>query len=202
MPLIEGARGAEEPAALKPLSAGREVVEDYRFTQLSLRAHPLQFLRGELVRRGTVRCGELGGIKDGTLVEVAGVILVRQRPGSAKGVLFITLEDETGVANIILWPDVFEEHRTVVMSAAMLSVRGRVQRQGIVIHVIGAQVVDRTPMLRRVGDMEMPRLTSPSDGMRGGSPDRGEKGWKPQVRSDYHYRDRENHIPIKSRDFH
>jgi error-prone DNA polymerase len=202
LPLIALSETNEEPVILKPLSAGREVVEDYRFTQLSLRAHPLQFLRGELVRQGMVRCIDLGDTKDGTVVEVAGVILVRQRPGSAKGVLFITLEDETGVANIILWPDVFEEHRTTVMSAAMLSVRGRVQRQGIVIHVIGAKVIDRTPMLRRVGDMDMPRLTSPSDGMRGGSPDRGEKGWKPQVRSDYHYRDRENHIPIKSRDFH
>ncbi len=202
LPLIALTETHEEPAVLKSLSAGREVVEDYRSTQLSLRAHPLQFLRGELARRGMVECLELGDIKDGTLVEVAGVILVRQRPGSAKGVLFITLEDETGVANIILWPDVFEEHRTVVMSAAMLSVRGRVQRQGIVIHVIGAHVIDRTPMLRRVGDMDMPRLTSPADGMRGGTPDRGEKGWKPQIRSDYHFRDRESHIPIKSRDFH
>jgi error-prone DNA polymerase len=151
-----------------------------------------------------IRCADLAGTRDGTVDEVAGVILVRQRPGSAKGVLFITLEDETGVANIILWPDVFEAHRTTVMSAAMLSVRGRVQRQGIVIHVIGDHLADQTPMLRRVGDMEMPRLTSPSDGMRGGSPDRGETGWKPKVRSDYHFRDRdrENDIPIKSHDFH
>ncbi|WP_375427757.1 error-prone DNA polymerase [uncultured Sphingomonas sp.] len=202
LPLIEGACGDEEPAVLKPLSAGREVVEDYRFTQLSLRAHPLQFLRSELARRGMVRCVDLGTTKDGTVVEVAGVILVRQRPGSAKGVLFITLEDETGVANVILWPNIFEEHRTTVMGAAMLSVRGRVQRQGIVIHVIGEYVIDQTSMLRQVGDMEMPRLTSPSDGMRGGAPDRGEKGWEPKVRSDYHFRDRENYIPIKSRDFH
>ena len=206
LPLLALTGTHEQPTILKPLSAGREVVEDYRFTQLSLRAHPLQFLRAELAGRGMIRCIDLGHTRDGTLVEVAGVILVRQRPGSAKGVLFIILEDETGVANIILWPDIFETHRTTVMSAAMLSVRGRVQRQGVVIHVIGDGLTDRTPMLRRVGDMEMPRLTSPSDGMRGGSPDRGEKGWEPKVRSDYHFRDRardrENDIPIKSHDFH
>jgi error-prone DNA polymerase len=87
------------------------------------------------------------------------------------------------------------------MSAAMLSVRGRVQKQGIVIHVVGELVRDETALLRSIGDIDLPRLTSPSDGMRGGSPDRGDKDWKPSVRTDYHHRDRENEVPVKSRDF-
>ena len=130
LPLLEYAERREEPVSLVPLTAGREVVEDYRATQLSLRQHPLFFLRDELARRRMVRCADLKKVKDGRRVEVAGIILVRQKPGSAKGVLFITIEDETGVANIILWPDRFEAQRTVVMSSAMISVTGVVQRDG------------------------------------------------------------------------
>ncbi|NJC32730.1 error-prone DNA polymerase [Sphingomonas jejuensis] len=208
LPLLEAAERREEPVSLVPLTAGREVVEDYRATQLTLRKHPLFFLRDALTRQRVVPCGDLRHIKDGRRVEVAGIILVRQKPGSAKGVLFITVEDETGVANIILWPDRFEAQRTVVMSSAMISVTGVVQREGEVIHVIADRIHDRTAMLREVGDIDMPRLTSPSDGAtHAGAPDRGEPGWKPRVRSDYHppFRngcDPEDVIPIKSHDFH
>ncbi|MBB3912345.1 error-prone DNA polymerase [Sphingomonas desiccabilis] len=201
---------AEAPVTLEPLTAGREVVEDYRATQLSLRAHPLTFLRGELDGEGVVPCKALGSLKDGRRVEVAGVILVRQKPGSAKGVLFITIEDETGVANAILWPDRFEKQRRTVMSAAMVSIVGRVQREGEVIHVITDRIVDRTPMLRSVGDLDLPRLTGRGDGATHGSgPDprdpREPAVWKP--RSHYHppFRtgcDPEDAIPIRSRDFH
>jgi error-prone DNA polymerase len=188
--LALAAAPAEPPAALTPLTLGREVVEDYRTTQLSLRAHPLQFLRATLAERRIVPCRALDATPDGRPVEVAGVILVRQRPGSAKGVLFITLEDETGVANIIVWPDRFEANRTVIMSAAMLGVKGRVQREGTVIHVIADRVSDLTPMLRQVGELDLPRLTSPGDGAtHAGPPDRGEPGWKPRPRNDYHWRE-------------
>ncbi len=208
LPLLAGIERREEPAALDPLTAGREVVEDYRATQLTLRQHPLFFLRDELVRRGHTRCADLARVKDGRHVEVAGIILVRQKPGSAKGVLFITVEDETGVANIILWPDRFEAQRTVVMSAAMIGVTGKVQREGEVIHVIADRITDLTGMLREVGDIDLPRLTSLGDGAtHPGSPDRGDAGWKPRVRSDYHPpfrngRDPEDVIPIRSHDFH
>ena len=209
LPLLELAERREEPVALTPLAAGREVVEDYRATQLSLRAHPLVFLRDELARRRIVRCADLCHIRDGRGVEVAGIILVRQKPGSAKGVLFITIEDETGVANIILWPDRFEAQRTVVMSSAMISVRGTVQREGEVIHVIAARIHDQTDLLRQIGDIELPRLTSPADVATGGGgpPDRGEPGWRPRPRSLYHppFRtgcDPEDVIPIRSHDFH
>ena len=208
LPLFAGLERREEPVALVPLTAGREVVEDYRATQLSLRQHPLFFLRGELTRRGIVRCADLAHKANGRRVEVAGIILVRQKPGSAKGVLFITVEDETGVANIILWPDRFEAQRTVVMSSAMIGVTGVVQREGEVIHVIADRIGDYTGMLRQVGDIDLPRMTSPGDGATGGgAPDRGEPGWRPRPRSLYHppFRtgcDPEDAIPIRSHDFH
>ena len=208
LPLLAAIERHEEPVSLVPLTAGREVVEDYRATQLTLRQHPLFFLRGMLTRQRVIRCADLRQVRDGRRVEVAGIILVRQKPGSAKGVLFITVEDETGVANIILWPDRFEAQRTVVMSSAMISITGVVQREGEVIHVIADRIHDRTAMLRAVGDIDLPRMTSPGDGAtNGGSPDRGETGWKPRVRSDYHppFRtgsDPEDVIPIISHDFH
>jgi error-prone DNA polymerase len=208
LPLLAAVERHEEPVSLVPLTAGREVVEDYRATQLTLRQHPLFFLRDRLARQRVIPCADLRHVRDGRRVEVAGIILVRQKPGSAKGVLFITIEDETGVANIILWPDRFEAQRTVVMSSAMISVTGVVQREGEVIHVIADRIHDRTAMLREVGDIDLPRLTSPGDGAtNGGSPDRGETGWRPRVRSDYHppFRtgcDPEDVIPIVSHDFH
>ena len=203
LPLLAGIERQEEPVYLKALTAGREVVEDYRATQLSLRAHPLAFLREALSRRGSVRCADLEHIKDGRFVEVAGIILVRQRPGSAKGVLFITIEDETGVANGILWPDRFEAQRRTVMSSAMVAIRGRVQKEGQVIHVVADLIVDLTPMLRQVGDLDLPRLVARGDGATyPGAPDRGDPGWNPRGRTDYHYHDREKDIPIRSHDFH
>ncbi|MDB5583806.1 MAG: error-prone polymerase, partial [Bradyrhizobium sp.] len=195
----------EAPVVLTPLTAGREVVEDYRATQLSLRQHPLTFLRAELRRRGIRPCGDLKNMKDGDPVTVAGIILVRQRPGSAKGILFLTLEDETGIANGVLWKDRFEAHRRIVMSSAMVSITGHVQREGIVIHVVTERVTDLTPLLRQVGEIDLPRMVSRGDGAtHGSSPDRGDAEWRPKLRSDYHYRekDREDIIPIKSHDFH
>jgi error-prone DNA polymerase len=192
----------EPSPLLAALTAGREVVEDYRATQLSLRAHPLSFLRAELSRQGAVPCATLANLRDNARVDVAGIILVRQRPGSAKGVLFLTLEDETGIANAILWPDRFEANRRTVMSAAMLSITGRVQREGTVTHVIVDRLTDLTSMLRRVGDIDLPRLVSRGDAATyPGAPDRGHKEWQPVTRSDWHWKD-DDLIQIKSHDFH
>jgi len=199
--------GTEPEVALRPLTEGREVVEDYRALQLSLRAHPLQFVRDELARAGIVRCADLASIRDGRHVEVAGVILVRQRPGSARGVLFITIEDESGVANGILWPDRFEKQRRVVMSSSMVSLRGRLQKEGQVIHVIVDRVVDRDDMLRSIGGMELPITHGRGDGAtHAGSPDRGEPGWKPSPRDLYsppfpNGVDPEDLIKVRSHDF-
>ncbi|ONF95616.1 error-prone DNA polymerase [Sphingomonas jeddahensis] len=204
LPLLAAIETREEPVHLRALTAGREVVEDYRATQLTLRQHPLTFLRGRLSERRCVPCGDLKTIKEGTLVDVVGIILVRQRPGSAKGVLFITIEDETGVANGILWPDRFEAQRRTVMSSAMVSIRGRVQKEGIVIHVVADLITDLTWMLREVGEIDLPSLVARGDGAtHPGAPDRGDPGWKHKGRVDYHYRERpEDVIPIRSHDFH
>ncbi|MFL6845034.1 MAG: error-prone DNA polymerase, partial [Allosphingosinicella sp.] len=110
-------QGQEPEVALTPLTAGREVVEDYRAVQLSLRDHPVAFLRGELDRRGITPCGALKALKDGAKVKVAGIVLVRQRPGKGN-VTFITLEDETGIANAIAWKRIFEAHRPIILAAA------------------------------------------------------------------------------------
>ena len=200
--------GLEPDVALAPMTDGREVVEDYRTTQLSLRAHPVSFLRPELERRGVRPCSDLATIRDGRHVEVAGVILVRQKPGSAKGVLFITIEDETGVGQGILWPDRFEAQRRTVMSASMVGLKGRLQREGEVVHMIVDRIVDYGDLLRSVGEMAFPNRTGPGDGAtHAGSPDRGEAGWKPRIRSDYHPpfaegADPEDVIRIRSHDFH
>ena len=164
--------GQEVPVALQPMSEGREVVEDYRSLQLSLRNHPLSFLRPELNAMRIVRCADLKSIRDGRNVEVAGVILVRQRPGSAKGVLFVTIEDETGVAQGILWPDRFEIYRRQVMSASMIAMRGRLQKEGEVIHIICDRIIDHDEMLRSVGRTSFSVAPGRGDGAtHGGGPD-------------------------------
>jgi error-prone DNA polymerase len=207
LPLFAGLREqAREPAVtLNPMTEGREVVEDYRHTQLSLRPHPLTFLRPELERRGIVTCSHLQKVKDGRKIEVAGIILVRQRPGSTN-VTFITIEDETGIANAILWQRRFEAQRRIVMSSAMIGVKGTVQREGGVIHVIADRIEDYTHLLRSVGELDFPHRPGPGDGVtHPGSPDRGEGGWK--VR-DHYYKpfrtdgEQGDLLRQKSRDFH
>jgi error-prone DNA polymerase len=143
--------GIEPPVALPPMTAGREIVEDYRSTGLSLRRHPVSFLRADLHAQRIVRCADLVKARDGQHLTVAGIVLVRQRPGSARGVLFITIEDETGHANLIVWPSVFDRQRRLVLTASMLSCRGKLQREGEVIHVIADHLTDLSPLLRSVG---------------------------------------------------
>ena len=143
---------AEPAVGLAEMTAGRQVVEDYRSTGLSLRCHPVSFLRNDLAARRIVRCADLSTVRDGRRLEVAGIVLVRQRPGSARGVLFVTIEDETGHANLILWPSVFEAQRRLVLSASMIACRGKLQREGEVIHIIAERLTDLSPLLRSVSD--------------------------------------------------
>jgi error-prone DNA polymerase len=145
---------AEPAVTLAAMTAGRQVVEDYRSTGLSLRSHPVSFLRRDLAVRRITRCADLMTIRDGKRVEVAGIILVRQRPGSAHGVLFVTIEDETGHANLILWPSVFEAQRRLVLSASMIACRGKLQREGEVIHVVAEHLTDLSDLLRGVGERD------------------------------------------------
>jgi len=144
----------EPPAPLAPMKEGREVVEDYGSTGLSLRQHPVAFLREDLRRRSMVACADLTHLRDGRRVIVPGIVLMRQKPGSAKGVMFITLEDETGVANLVLWPDRYQAQRGLVLSASMLACHGKVQREGDVLHVIADRLEDLSGLLRSVGDRE------------------------------------------------
>ena len=140
----------EPPVALGVMRDGAEVVEDYRAVGLSLRSHPVAFLRIALQARGMVTCADLSHVRDGRRVIVPGLVLVRQRPGSAKGVMFITIEDETGVANLILRPDRFEKQRRLVLSAGMIACHGRLQREGDVIHIVTDCLEDLSDELRSV----------------------------------------------------
>ena len=143
---------ADEPAAtLRPMTEGAEVVQDYRHSGLSLRAHPVSFLRAELARRRVVPCAEAMDARDGQTLTTAGIVLVRQMPGSAKGVLFVTMEDETGVANLVIWPKLYERQRRVVLGARLLGVRGRIQREGAVVHLIANRLIDLSAELARIG---------------------------------------------------
>jgi error-prone DNA polymerase len=118
----------EPPALLAAITQGREVVEDYGSTELSLQRHPVAFLREDLRRRSMVACVDLAHLRDGRCVAVPDLVLVRQKPGSAKGVMLITIEDETGVANLVLWPDRYAAQRRLVLLASMLACLGRVQQ--------------------------------------------------------------------------
>jgi len=132
---------------------GEHVVEDYRSTSLSLKRHPLAFLRNELGQEGVVTTAELATLPNQYTtgehrVAVAGLVLIRQRPGSAKGVIFVTLEDETGIANLIIWPPILERFRRTVLGATLLYCRGRLQREEGVIHVVAEDLRDLTPRLQ------------------------------------------------------
>ena len=146
----EGAETARTQLPAMPLS--EEVVADYQTTRLSLKAHPMAFLRASLAERGFVRASDLRSRKFRSMVHVAGVVLIRQRPGSAKGVCFITLEDETGVINLVVWPDLKEKQRRVVMGSRLMEVRGRVEYDDEVIHVIAHHMEDATHQLYRLSD--------------------------------------------------
>ena len=139
----------EEPAGLPLMAPGEEVIHDYATLSLSLKGHPVQFLRPMLMERGTTRAANLSTVTPGHRIEVAGLVLVRQRPGTASGVIFVTLEDETGVANIVVWPKLFENDamRKTLLSSRMLAVRGQLQKEGLVIHIIAEDMVDLTPHL-------------------------------------------------------
>ena len=144
----------EPSVTLAPMSQAREVVEDYRSTGLSLRAHPLAFLRQTLTRQGFASCRALKETPNGRLLSIAGLVLVRQMPGSAKGVMFITLEDESANANLIVWPNVFEQHRRAILGATMLGCHGRVQSADGVIHLIIDRVNDLSSQLKTVSGLE------------------------------------------------
>ncbi|MGF1502567.1 MAG: error-prone DNA polymerase [Paracoccaceae bacterium] len=137
-------RGDEPAAALPEMPGSEHVVQDYQTLRLSLKAHPMAYLRARYATRGILTTAEAVAAPNGRLLRTAGVVLVRQKPGSAKGVVFVTLEDETGIANIVVWKRIATRFRPVVMGARVLLVRGRIQRAEGVTHVVAEELVDRT----------------------------------------------------------
>ncbi|HXN44563.1 MAG TPA: error-prone DNA polymerase, partial [Xanthobacteraceae bacterium] len=142
----------EPDVALPPMPLGEEVVNDYRFLKLSLRAHPASFLREDLSRRGILRNEALRKSASGKCVSVSGLVTVRQRPGSANGVVFLSIEDETALANIIVWPNVFERFRPIVLGARYVAASGRMQEESGVIHVVAERLEDLTFLLARLAE--------------------------------------------------
>ncbi len=158
--------GQEPDISLPPAPLGEEVVDDYEALRLSLKAHPLALLRGHLAAAGYRPCERLSTIEAGRRIRVSGLVLARQRPGTAQGVVFITLEDETGTANLVVWPDRFEQFRRTVISARLLGVTGTVQREGLVVHVIADGLDDLSGELERLTDSVGPAAGSTTQPLR------------------------------------
>jgi error-prone DNA polymerase len=148
-----GVRGEARAMALLPeMPLGEHVVEDYASLSLTLKRHPLAFLRREFAREGLVTAAELADLPVDRRLTIAGVVLIRQRPGSANGVVFITIEDETGVANLIVWPQILERFRRAALGATLLRCTGKLQREESVIHVVADRLDDLTPRLNTLRD--------------------------------------------------
>ena len=167
LPLFAHARaaelGAEPDMALPAMPAVEHVVTDYQTLRLSLQGHPMEFLRDRLQRMGVASCADIMAAKAGARVTAAGLVLVRQRPGKGNAI-FVTLEDEGGITNVVLWARLFEAYRREVMGARLMMVEGEVQRtrEGIV-HLMGARVWDRSDLLDTLGEAPPPVPSSRGD---------------------------------------
>jgi error-prone DNA polymerase len=153
LPLLEYTRIQEGLPLLRAPTEGREIVADYRSTGLTLRRHPLALLRERLAANGLVSAAELNAAPHGAWTACAGIVINRQRPGSAKGVMFVTLEDETGHVNIVVWKNVAETWRRPLLGSRLLEVSGRVQREGEVVHLVADRMADRSVLL---GELDVP----------------------------------------------
>ncbi len=150
LPLFDACDAEEVPQALPKMSPLREVLFDYGSAGLTLRDHPMSFLRNQLNERQVVAAARLGSLKSGNWVKVAGVVLLRQRPGTAKGITFVTLEDETGIVNLIVRQKVWERYRRAARAAVVMLAHGRLQREGDIIHVLTARIEDWSDQLGAV----------------------------------------------------
>lgn len=168
LPLFESAVARELPdehaAPLPGMPLSEQVVADYQTVRLSLKGHPMKFLRAMFTRERLVSCAEICHANDRRRVKCAGVVLVRQRPGSAKGVVFMTLEDETGIANIVVWPKIMERYRKEVMGARLIEVEGHIQSSPEqVVHLVASKLTDRsTELMHLANDALVPRHPLPS----------------------------------------
>ena len=158
--------GGEPTVTLPAMPLCEHVAADYQTLRLSLKAHPMRFLRASMAAQGYVAAAGLATLPNRAPLRMAGVVLIRQRPGSAKGVCFVTLEDETGVANLVIWERTFDIFRKEIMSARLLEVHGHLQRGGGVTHIVANWLGDRSDALLRLSgetptDLPAPRRTHP-----------------------------------------
>ena len=144
--------GADTPVPLPAMPLSEHVIADYQTLSLSLKAHPMRFLRADYAGRGFTPAADLKLLRSGRRVSVSGLVLIRQRPGSAKGVVFVTIEDETGVANLVVWPDTLKRFRSTVMGARLMAVEGTIQSEDNVIHVVARTIMDETALLSSLSD--------------------------------------------------
>lgn len=182
----------EADDALPEMALSEHVVVDYQTIRLSLKSHPMDFLRTLFRNEGASTCDETTKKNDGSYVKTAGVVLVRQRPGTAAGVVFMTIEDETGIANVVIWPKMVERFRKEVMGSRLILIEGKIQKspEGVV-HLVATRIRDRTSELSRLSDR--PPLTFPLS--------RADEVVRPQhPRTSNHPRN--VRIIPKSRDFH
>lgn len=207
---------SEPPVQLPLMPLSEHVVADYQTTRLSLKAHPMSFLRERLRAERARACAELKGIKDGSRVSVAGIVLVRQRPGTAKGVVFMTIEDETGIANLVIWAKTLERFRKVVMGARLVAITGRIQRHdtgdGQIIHIVVQKLEDRSAWLSLLSDEggDMPIPIANADEVRhpepGSARDRSREPVPPSktdgLAGNTNRHPRDVRVMPKSRDFH
>ncbi|MBO0710691.1 MAG: error-prone DNA polymerase [Acetobacteraceae bacterium] len=169
LPLFASEPARPRPAPLPVMTKGEHVIADYKTTGLSLKAHPMRLLRKRLARDGIASCAEATLLGDGAPVRLAGLVLVRQRPGEGK-VVFATLEDETGQANIVVWESLLERYRGPVVSSSLLFVEGHVQRVDVpgaevpIVHIVAVRLEDRSLMLNAIGEETGPRPRTRSPG--------------------------------------
>jgi error-prone DNA polymerase len=187
LPLFAALDAGEQPeetiAPLPPMPLSEHVIADYQSLRLSLKAYPTQFLREMFTREAIMSCAEVGAGRDGERARVAGIVLVRQMPGTA-GVVFITLSDETGICNVVVWPSMFARFRKEAMGARLLLVEGKIQRspEGVV-HLVAEKMIDRTGDLSRLSEDEPQRRSTAAD-------------------NELHRHPRQVRVLPKSRDFH
>jgi error-prone DNA polymerase len=203
--------GADAEVKLPEMPLSEHVINDYQTLKLSLKAHPMSFLRDDFRRARVLSCEDVRTVKDGQRVAVAGVVLVRQRPGSANGVVFMTIEDETSIANAVVWPKMLERYRKVVMTSRLVLIEGRVQRHEDIIHIVATKLIDRSDWLLRLSewaaDMKVPfanadEVRRPDPGSARGSKIQDKRLHPRFSREPKPHHPRNVRIIPKSRDFH
>lgn len=192
LPLLAGNDSAIQPALLPVMPTGEHVIADYQTTGLSLKAHPLRFLRADFAKKDITSCMTAGQAPDGTKLRVAGIVLVRQRPGNGN-VVFCTIEDETGIANIVIWTSLMDRFRREVVGSSLLLVHGRVQRTPEqIVHIIAEKLDDLSPVMASIAqdrDIRELAMTVPADEF-------------PSPRANVPRHPRSERVFARSRDFH